>query len=100
MSDGQQQKVVEGAISTLGPPPRAGRDLPSVRRTMTNALLFLLGVQIITGIVFVFWHWENTQDMKDHLDTLKDILTITFGPTVTLLGSAIGFYFGRQGPGA
>jgi hypothetical protein len=52
-----------------------------------------LGLQIGAAMLFVFWPWPD----KERLDALKDLLTVTLGPTVALLGSAIGFYFGRRG---
>lgn len=60
---------------------------------ITGWLLVFLGLQIGAAMLFVFWPWPD----KERLDALKDLLTVTLGPTVALLGSAIGFYFGRRG---
>lgn len=84
----------EGDIRGLAPPHRGGIWL--IRQWVTLWLLAFVGIQILVCMGFVFWHWATKDDMADRLNALKDLLTITFGPSVTLLGSAVGFYFGGQ----
>jgi hypothetical protein len=84
----------EGDILGLVPPRRGG--IWVARYRVTGWLLAFVGIQILVCMGFVFWRWASKDDMADHLNALKDLLTITFGPSVTLLGSAIGFYFGRH----
>jgi hypothetical protein len=91
-----EEGTIQGDISSLGPRPRLGRGIWLARYWVTGSLLAFFGIQIFVCMVFVFWPWANKEDMTEHLNTLKDLLTITFGPSITLLGSAIGFYFGRQ----
>ena len=76
--------------------PIVGGEHTPARRGITNTLLLAFGIQILAAVVFIFWPWGKDA-LPQHLDALKDILTVTFGPTVTLLGSAMGFYFGRRG---
>jgi hypothetical protein len=84
----------EGEIPDLTSPRRGG--IWFVRYWVTIWLLALVGIQILVCLGFVFWHWATKDDMTDRLNALKDLLTITFGPSIALLSSAIGFYFGRQ----
>jgi hypothetical protein len=107
-------------VESLDPRPKTPKHNPQVVRSwIATWLLALLAVQIGASLIFVFvyvyasWHSgtghldsatpsgasEHTpphEALKDQLDALKDILTVTFGPTVTLLGSVIGFFFGER----
>ena len=108
-------------VETLYPPPETSKHNPQVVRSwIATWLLALLAAQIGASLLFVFvyvyvsWHTGGTghldtaspggasehtpphEALKDQLDALKDILTVTFGPTVTLLGSVIGFFFGER----
>ena len=90
--------------------PRAGLLQRSVRPTtarhgpvrgfITTCLLLFFGAQIAAALVFVFWRWDQTGTTVDIFDkrfgAIKDMLALTLAPTVSLLGSAIGFYFGER----
>jgi hypothetical protein len=93
------------AEGRLPPTPKTEGHHPRVRQRITTWLLVILALQIVAAVVLVFYPWEGspqgqatttTTPMKERLDALKDLLAITFGPSVTLLGSAIGFYFGER----
>lgn len=58
------------------------------RQGISYWLLFLFSVEILFAI------GAAAGGMK--LDTIKDIELVVFGPTVTLLATAIGFYFASE----
>ena len=91
-----EETTIRGEIGDLGGGPQLSPGLWFARYRVTTWLLIFVGFQILVCMGFVFWHWSDKEDMTEHLNALKDLMTITFGPSVTLLGSAIGFYFGRQ----
>jgi hypothetical protein len=60
-----------------------------VRRFLAVSLVVIFGIEVLGAMLSV---WFSTQ----HLQELKDILTLILSPTVALAGSATGFYFGRS----
>jgi hypothetical protein len=53
----------------------------------------------MTGLTFIVLTWSLTvgsADSKSNYDHIVGVLNILFGPVITLVGSATGFYFGSQ----
>ncbi len=74
-----------------GPEPRTIPEWQEwVRRFLAIALVTIFGVEALGGMVALWL-------CSEHLQELKDILTLILGPTVALAGSATGFYFARAG---
>jgi hypothetical protein len=66
------------------------------RSKLAFALIAIFGVEVLAALAtFVFPHQLGI-DSAD-LASVKDILSIVFSPTVALVGSAMGFYFGTEG---
>jgi hypothetical protein len=61
------------------------------RRIITYILLGIFGVEVLLSLVMV-WCIKRTGMVED----LKQIMTIIFGPTAALVGSATGFYFATK----
>lgn len=76
--------------------PRAVRPtLPErqedARRILALVLVGIFGFEVIVAMLAL---WLNRGDHD--LQALKDILTLILGPTVALVGSVTGFYFGTR----
>lgn len=71
--------------------PPDDRPLPhlqeAARRRLAYYLVTILAAEIAVSIIFLWWH-------SDQIDALQRWMTVVFGPTVALVGSAAGFYFG------
>ncbi len=62
-------------------------------RTLIFVILFAFAV--LAGILF----WAQPNNPAAANESLVDLLNIIFGPVVTLVGSATGFYFGANSRG-
>jgi hypothetical protein len=83
-----------------------GKANDDARRNIAYALLALLILTVIFGLIAI--SFVNGQDVdsgnataraldsKADAERLVTVLNIVFGPIVTLLGTATGFYFGSQ----
>jgi hypothetical protein len=65
------------------------RRMYHTRATMTYILLGIFGVEVLIAFLGLFVT-NNTQ--------INGVLSIVFGPTVALVGSATGFYYGSRVP--
>jgi hypothetical protein len=65
------------------------------RRGLTFFLVGILAVEILFALTAT-WLPSLVGISNMPLDTLKEIMTIVFGPTIALVGSAAGFYFGNR----
>jgi hypothetical protein len=65
-----------------------------VRRWLAFSLVAILAVEIAGFMVGVLVPVVRCQDVP--MDALKELMIIIFGPTVALVGSATGFYFGSH----
>jgi hypothetical protein len=66
-----------------------GRDREFVRSWVAYGLLGLLIVIVLLSFIALWAHGITKDD-------LKEILTIFFGPIITLLGAVTGFYYGEK----
>ena len=95
------------AVDVAGPPktvtveapdkgPKA-RSLPvlqeGARQKLMLALVAILGIEILFAMTAT-WLPQVWGGTNMSLDNLKEIMTLIFGPTIALVGSATGFYFG------
>jgi hypothetical protein len=64
------------------------RTREDARRLLAISLVAIFGVEVVAALLTVLCGRD--------LATIKDILTIILGPTVALVGSATGFYFGTK----
>lgn len=78
-------------------------DPDKVRDHARRAIAYWL-LAILSGIVvmsFVVFAWAlNPYDSQGNYERLVGLLQILFGPIITLVGSATGFYFGAQAANA
>jgi hypothetical protein len=74
--------------------PDKARD--SARRFIAFSLLGLLAGTVLLSFIALSWSLGSKVDAETNFDHLIGLLTVIFGPIVTLVGSATGFYFGAQ----
>ena len=67
--------------------PRPKED--DARRTIAYLLLGLLGVMVISALLFVLF-------LPDRSTAMESLLQIIFTPIVTLVSAATGFYYGTK----
>ena len=65
------------------------------REAIAYALVAILAGTIIATLVLCAW-LVGPYDADGNADRLVRVLNIVFGPIITLVGSATGFYFGAQ----
>ena len=58
------------------------------RSRLAMSLLIILGIEVTAAFVALFCGFFPSD--------IKDILTVILSPTVALVGSALGFYFGTD----
>ena len=63
----------------------------AARRRLAYILVTIFGGEISIAML-VLLLWKTEQDIQH----LKDLLTLILSPTVALVGSAMGFYFGTR----
>ena len=85
-------------IDLQGPPiqPRAidvGTKRENTRTLLAFFLVLIFAIEIILALVVIYFPGPTVNNV-DNIGRIKDILSVVFGPTVALVGSAIGFYFG------
>lgn len=75
-------------------PDKANDD---ARRLIAISLIVLLAAVILLTFWALLWALAaGKADTKTNYEHIAGILNILFGPIVTLVGSATGFYFGAQ----
>ncbi len=65
------------------------------RENIAYALIAILAGSILATLVLCAW-LVGPYDADGNADRLVRVLNIVFGPIITLVGSATGFYFGAQ----
>jgi hypothetical protein len=70
-------------------PYNPNRDRENVRSFVAKGLLILLLGTVAVSFICLSAGWISKED-------LKDLLTIIFGPIITLLGAVTGFYYGEK----
>lgn len=70
-------------------PYNPNRDRENVRSFVAKGLLLLLLGTVAVSFICLSAGWISKED-------LKDLLTIVFGPIITLLGAVTGFYYGEK----
>lgn len=65
------------------------KSLDEMRGIIALVLLSTTGIVIGLSFLVLATTWVT-------MDDLKSLLTIVFGPLITLLATALGFYYGRQ----
>lgn len=73
---------------TISPPFDPGQHRERVRGYLALLLFGLVAVEVTVAFVFI---GKGVQP-----DGLRDVFSLVFGATTTLLGSAMGFYFGQM----
>lgn len=69
----------------------------SARRFIAYALLAILAAVIVLIVFFPLAFLLTVNEAnKNQLEPVIQLINIVFGPIVTLVGSATGFYFGAQ----
>jgi hypothetical protein len=78
--------------------PYAPRDKAqdSTRQTITLWLIGLFCAIVVLAFAGLFTIGLKTGFDKDFFEHMKRLLDVLLGPVITLLSSAIGFYFGYQ----
>jgi hypothetical protein len=85
-------------LQTLKPEPyNEAKDQNQARRTIAYWLLGIMSLVVVLAFILLFTilaaSTTSTSNRVEHLITLMNVL---FGPIITLVGSATGFYFGAQ----
>ncbi|AIF48137.1 hypothetical protein [Dyella japonica] len=108
ITEGDGISVVKSAVDPIGSPPivdEVDKVTPigdpyeeSHNRTREIIALWLVGLLCsIVALAFVgLFFVERAIDQKQAFENLKAVLDVLVGPIVTLLSSAIGFYFGSR----
>lgn len=78
-------REVEGPIPPATVPVEHRQE--TARQWIAFALLFILFGEVLFAAIASFFI---------HIDIIKEVMVIVFGPTAALVGSAIGFYFGQK----
>lgn len=65
------------------------QDREKLRGQIAISVLALLGSMVVGPFVLIGFHVLS-------LSEVKELLTITYGPIITLAGTAMGFYFGAS----
>jgi hypothetical protein len=73
--------------------PDRARD--KTRQNIAYALIAILAGTIVMTMVLTWW-LISPADPAGNAERLVRVVNIIFGPIVTLVGSATGFYFGAQ----
>ena len=68
----------------------------NARRNIAYTLIAILACLVLLGFIALFYILSSKHSTKDDYDPLIGVINILFGPIVTLVGSANGFYFGSQ----
>ena len=55
----------------------------------------LLGLAFVTIVLSFFYIWSDKTKEEGHFDKAKDFITLLWTNQISLLGSALGFYFGN-----
>ena len=72
------------------------RSIDHARKYIAYALIAILAVVIVFVLSAVVWMLGHESPDRAKYDYLVGVVNIVFGPIVTLVGSATGFYFGSQ----
>lgn len=84
------------AAPQLEPPPptlepfNLTKEQERVRGRIAEGLLMMLGVIVLFAFL-TLWAYGAT------FGDLEKLMTIVFGPVITLVGTATGYYFGNKG---
>ena len=99
------QNVTPGVIDLesdfLGPPgsPEIKPPEPPVRDRVRAffaiTLTLLFATEVLIGLLFVLF---GDAPYNDRVQAAKELAAIFLGPTIALVGTATGFYFGRSNP--
>ena len=95
---GANSDIAIGDVS-VGPPQDLDQSRDVTRQTITLWLIGLLCAIVVLTFVALFARGASTGFTdKAFFQELKQVLDVLLGPVITLLASAIGFYFGyKQG---
>ena len=83
------------SVLQLGAPPptlepfNLPKEQERVRGRIAEGLLMMLGVIVLFAFL-TLWAYSAT------FDDLEKLMTIIFGPVITLVGTATGYYFGNK----
>lgn len=72
-----------------GGEPSLAKQRETAREWITKTLVIILGAIIAAAFATI---WLDLASIEN----LVDVLTIIFGPVVTLVGAATGFYYGEK----
>lgn len=70
--------------------PEPKREL--MRGTLALLLIFLLAVEVGFGFLMIYLETNETH----YVENMRSLMDVVFGATVTLVGTALGFYFGQR----
>ena len=92
---------LDHGIAPLTLPVPVKEDAPNftdhARRNIAYWLLGLLSGIIVLAFLLLLWALASGQGhAKENFEYISGLLNIVFGPVATLVGSAVGFYFGAQ----
>jgi hypothetical protein len=98
-ADSENAKPPDPTVEQL-PEPIVQKPENPTDKARKNIAYWLLG--ILTGIVIasfllLLWALRSGQgSIDDNFKNISGLLNIIYGPVVTLVGSAVGFYFGAK----
>lgn len=80
----------------------SSKPIPQKQEEARRGLAFFLVIIMLLEVIFAMtasWMPCRFGFRNVPLEELKDIMEVIFAPTVALVGSAAGFYFGRSSAG-
>ena len=85
-------------LSGIGKPSQAEKEQHAQGKTRELIAVWLLGLLCaVVALAFTAYFVDHdTTDPKERFAQLKTLLDVLVGPIITLLSSAIGFYFGSR----
>lgn len=80
---------IDDPKSTSFGPKSIAHKQEDIRGWLARSLIYILGAEIGVSLVIAMF-------CPDSAEKMKDLLAVILGPTVALVGSATGFYFGLK----
>ena len=88
----EEPRTSFSSVSEVSPP--ISHQQETARKRLAYSLIAILAVEVVfaCSALFISKRFELGIEVRD----ITEIMVVIFGPTVALVGSATGFYFGAR----